>query len=813
MPLAVDLTTTDHVPEGEPIRTAASDVLTQVKTLQTAVQDLAADWTVLPGIYSDTDHDESLYSAFADPDADVNDVVSMAHGLKDAADAAADEFDAIRTARHTILTVDLPNAQAAYDRDIEALGDDATDRDRTRLKAQHEAPVQASADALVTRLTEAETAYATAVDTAMALRPDRTVKANFAYGTRDAAVVKAKELYDQAMLPNATGEDLAAYYEHLAGLTPEQIEAVGALHPGLRVSPPPLPTTEGDLVSWPGGAEGAAWWQGLSTEQQTALVLALPGLVGNTEGVPYTDRASANLEVLDLLDQDPALSEDHRNDLTKIRQALAEVQDGHRYLISLRHADSQEHVLGALAIGNPDTADTVTWRVPGMGAETNGAVEMMEEMQHLYDGTSGERSVVLWIGYDTPDGAHHSDTLGSSQVLSNESAYQGAIPLAHALDSFQESRAANAQYVADSQGLFRAPTTDPHFNVAAHSYGTPTAAYALTMTEHTVDSYIMYGSVGVDPEYVPNAEALNVARDADGRPEVYATQARGDKIAVPLGQTLSPFGGDQRISPTDDEWGAKVFSSDGGPGDDNHATTGHMGVEPGDGYGYTEPGSQSYRWITAIMDGQGADVDLIDQSWWDDLREDPVPIIMEQPHAWVDAHQSDAQAWVDGKQDEANSWIDRQQERWWVPNAPIDWLQDRADSWIDGTQSDADQWVDDRQQDLEGLAERGADWVRETWPEVIPYGEQLYDAFEEGGLPTFIETTQQDLRDTVDSRQESVQESVDTWQQEHWWVPDAPVDWLQERGDSVVDGLQDDLDDWIDEKQIQLHEKVEEMFS
>lgn len=812
MPLTVNLTATDHVPEGEPIRTAASDVLTQVKTLQSTVQDLASDWAVLPGIYSDTDHDESLYSAFADPDADVDDVVSMAQGLQDAADAAADEFDAIRTARHTILTVDLANAQSAYDRDIEALGEDVTDGDRTRLKVQHEAPVQASADALVTRLTEAETAYAAAVDTAMALRPDRAVKANFAYGTRDPAVVKAKEFYDQAMMPNASGEDLAAYYEYLAGLSPEQIEALGALHPGLRVSPPPLPTTEGDLDSWPGGAEGAAWWQGLSTEQQTALVLALPGLVGNTEGVPYTDRASANLEVLDLLDQDPTLSDDHRNDLKNIREALADVQDGHRYLISLRHDDAQEHVLGALAIGNPDTADNVTWRVPGMGAETNGAPAMMDELQHIYDATNGDRAAVLWIGYDTPDGAHHPDTLGSSQVLSNEAAYQGAIPLAHALDAFQESRSANAQYVAQTQGLSEAPQTDPRFTVAAHSYGTPTAAYALTMTEHTVDSYVMYGSVGVDPDYVPNAEALNVARDTDGRPEVYATQARGDMIAVPLGQTLSPFGGDQRVSPTDDEWGAKVFSSDGGPGEDQLPTTGHMGVEP-HGNGYTEPDTMSLNSIATILDGNGHEVELIDQSWWDDLREDPVPIIMEQPHAWVDAHQNDAQSWVDGKQDEANSWIDRQQERWWVPNAPIDWVQDRVDAAVDDAQSDADQWVDDRQQDLEGLAERGVNWVRETWPEVIPYGEQLYDAFEEGGLPTFIETTQQDLRDTVDSRQDSVQESVDTWQQERWWVPDAPVDWLQERGDSVVDGLQNDLDDWIDEKQTQLHEKVEEMFS
>lgn len=858
MTLSVDLSATDHVPEGDPIRGAADALLTQVKTLQATVQDLSSEWTALPGIYADTDHDDQLYSAFTDPDADVDDVVSMARGLKAAAHTAADEFDAIRSARNTIKTVDLPAAQSRYDAAVGAL-DDPSDEDLARLKSTYEAPLQRSADDLVTRLTEAETTYSSAVDTAMAQRPGRAVKAHFSYGTHDPKVIEAQRLHEKAMAPGAGAADITAYYEHLAGLTPEQIEALGARHPQIRTTAPPLPTTEGDLAGWPGGAEGAAWWQGLTTEQQAALVLALPGLVGNTEGVPYTDRAAANAETLDLLDQDPALSADHRNDLKNIREALENPQQGERYLISLRHDDAQEHVLGALSIGNPDTADTVTWRVPGMGAETNGAPGMMDELQHIYDQTSGSRATVLWVGYDTPDGAHHRDTLGSSQVLSNEPAYQGAIPLAHALDSFQETRRANAQYVAGTWNLDQLPQADPQVNVAAHSYGTPTAAYALTMTEHQVDTYVMYGSVGVDPDYAPNAQALNVARDAQGNPEVYATQARGDMIAVPLGQTLSPFGGEQRISPTDDAWGAKVFSSDGGPGENNLPTTGHMGVEP-EGNGYTEPGTQSLNSIAAILDGNGHLVDQIDQSWWDDLREDPASVIMEKPHDWVDRHQSDARAWVDGHQSDAQDWANRQQrhiqsgvdllqgvtdrgiDAWqenqrWVPDAPIDWMQDRGsqavdavqrgadrltdglqtgvDYAVDSVQNGADRIVDGLQDGAEDVVRSGTDWLQETWPEVVPYGEKVYEAFEEDGFPGWADRTvdahQEDLRGSVDETQDGVNTAVDTWQRYDVLAPDAAVDWVQKKGNETVDAAQDTTDRWIDDGQRWFHDALDEL--
>ncbi|MEW1980665.1 alpha/beta hydrolase [Citricoccus sp. NPDC079358] len=838
-PLTVDLSATDHVPAGEPIRTAAQTVVTRTETVQTTVGDLQQSWTAVPGLYSDTPHDDQLYTAFQDPDADVDAVVSMAAGLQSAAEAAADAFDDIRRARSRIRDVDLPAAQTRYETACE--GQDPSTW--WSFRELYERPLQADADGLATDLSTAESDFSAAVATAMALRPGRSVKANFDYGTHDPSVVEALDLHTKATGPHASAEDLTAYYEHLATLTPEQIETLGALDPAARTTPPPLPETEEDVAAWPGGAEGSAWWQGLTQQQQYALVLALPALVGNTEGVPFTDRAAAHTRVLDLTQHDPDLTEAQQEDLDGLREAVENAPagtDGERYLISLRV--NEEPVLGAVSIGNPDTADTVTWRVPGMGAETSGAASMTSEMQSIYDATTGDRAVVLWIGYDTPDGAQNPETLGSSQVLSNESAYEGSIGLAHALDGFQESRQANADYVAGFPGVDGTPSAAPRFNVAAHSYGTPTAAYALTMTEHTVDTYVMYGSVGVDPDRVPDATALNVALDADGHPEVYATQARGDHIAVPLGQTLSPFGGQQRISPTDDAFGAKAFSSDGDGTSPGAATTDHMGqlgeIGPEGGYGYTEAGSQSLNSIAAILDGNGDDVPQVDQSWWDDLREDPTATLQAEVRAPVDSWQQQANTTADAAQEERNSTIDEMQENssFLTPldHATIDVIQWGSNGLQDGAQAIRDYGVDQAQNVGDWAVEQGVEKVQESWPWLMEKGPGLYAALEEGGLPTYIDTTvdglQDELRDDVDDRQTAAnatvdlsqhagQLAVDDFQDRHGWVPDAPVDvaqyaadvavdWSQEKADDMVDGLQDVGDTVINGGQGWLRDKL-----
>jgi len=79
---------------------------------------------------------------------------------------------------------------------------------------------------------------------------------------------------------------------------------------------------------------------------------------------------------------------------------------------------------------------------------------------------------------------------------------------------------------------------------------------------------------------VPDAESLNVARDEQGRPEVYATVADQDTIASRLGNWLMPVRSvDRRITPTSSGFGGKAFSSDGDSTSSGKATTGHGMVE------------------------------------------------------------------------------------------------------------------------------------------------------------------------------------------------------------------------------------------
>ena len=157
--------------------------------------------------------------------------------------------------------------------------------------------------------------------------------------------------------------------------------------------------------------------------------------------------------------------------------------------------------------------------------------------------------------------------------------------------------------------------------MTAHSYGTTTAAFALTETKNTIDSVVFYGSAGIDPEAAGSAADLNVRSG-----EVYATQGRADKVA-PLGIAGSQFG-DPRLSPTSATWGAKVFSAEaasidgealrGNGGHGGEGTTVDAGITETElGAGYLDPDTVSLRQIAAASSGNGHGIELILQSGTD----------------------------------------------------------------------------------------------------------------------------------------------------------------------------------------------------
>ncbi|MBT1669284.1 alpha/beta hydrolase family protein [Curtobacterium flaccumfaciens pv. flaccumfaciens] len=317
-------------------------------------------------------------------------------------------------------------------------------------------------------------------------------------------------------------------------------------------------------------AEVAALWAGLGYSAADAndlrtLPLPVLSVLGNLEGVDYWARDTANRVVLDAriraaeqevedlrstvaFDNGTSwmLASENLEALRAIDTASQFEQGtkaGERFIVSLT---DDVPPLAAVSVGDLDTADNVTWAVPGMGSDTTGMVGWTDSAQHLYDQQADtgpeDRAVISWMGYKTPPQPVISGKLDFG-VLGSGYAETGGDQLAASIRGLDAVRQDDG------------PTT----NVVAHSYGSTTSAYALTQSGVQVDSFTTIGSAGL-PNSIEDADDLN----AD---HVYAGQAR-DVWAI------DPEKGDQwawtgRLSPvhsqdpTDPDFGATAFGADG----------------------------------------------------------------------------------------------------------------------------------------------------------------------------------------------------------------------------------------------------------
>ncbi|MFK0007113.1 alpha/beta hydrolase [Paenarthrobacter sp. NPDC090520] len=396
-------------------------------------------------------------------------------------------------------------------------------------------------------------------------------------------------------------------------LTPGQLLDYGMaesdyLRSGFR-SPPPV-------------AQVKAWWAGLTTDQQAALVVAAPGVIGNLNGIPYAARAKANKANVDAVYKDPRTTAEHKAVLQEIYDALEPRKDNDedpaapRSIVSFTPEENGKPLV-AVAIGDLDTASNVTWNVPGMKTTVaDGLESWTKSAQDLYDiqegelaGTPGHSTVavVSWVGYDSPEEPP------SSEVLSTELAKAGGVKLSIALDGFVGTR----ESVADGRDK-------PHLNVVAHSYGTTTASYALISTTHSVDTVTFFGSAGIAWRDVGSAMDLHVAKDADGRPDVFVTASSEDRVA-PFGIIGSGLRGREgRLDPLNSWFGGKNFSSEGGydpdTGEVYWRTTGHDAngwAVKGSGntlfaatrdHGYLDPSTESAHNIALTSTGKGGQI-------------------------------------------------------------------------------------------------------------------------------------------------------------------------------------------------------------
>ncbi len=345
-----------------------------------------------------------------------------------------------------------------------------------------------------------------------------------------------------------------------------------------------------------------SWWGGLTFAQREVLITDRPDLVGNLEGVPSAIRDRANRLVLDrrLRDtrreidrlensshavphgtQSPAI-EAAREQLRSLESIFLSARTpaglAPRFILSLT---DDVPPLAAVSVGDVDTADTVTFAVPGMGTTTAGMEDWTNAAQRLASeqdrlDPAHSHAVVAWIGYETPPA-------NNPAVWGVEYAERGAPRLADALLGFSAVR------------------PDAALNVVAHSYGTTTASLALVEGDVWVDSYVLVASAGLHPT-VAHASDISAAH-------VYAAQAQDVALVDPAPGDRWAWVGrpsqEHPVNPMSSDFGSIRFSVDGrdgsGPVRDHSAST-------VDGGGYFDSGTESIRNIARATTGQGGSV-------------------------------------------------------------------------------------------------------------------------------------------------------------------------------------------------------------
>ncbi|TQM66154.1 alpha/beta hydrolase [Klugiella xanthotipulae] len=346
----------------------------------------------------------------------------------------------------------------------------------------------------------------------------------------------------------------------------------------------------------------ALLWASLSEADRRRLVRERPDLIGSTEGIPATDRHTANVAHL----REELRRVKHQIDTASVNRTplsgdLIERLRGlevlyrlygsgvsvdrspPEYLVSL-DTTLPGAPLAAVAVGNLDTAGTAVYLVPGMNSSTVGTEGLVSAARTLYAGAVAEGdsdlAVVAWLDYRAPK---LSDTAaGSLSVLSDHSARVGAERLVHSLEGY------NA--VQQQSGLAGS------LHVVAHSYGTTTASLALATRDLGVDSFTMLGSAGLVPE-IAHARDLHVD---NGR--VYAIENAGDATAD-LGRlsTAHP------VDPVRDrDFGAVVLGSDGvvrADGTELRAARGHDLNGTGQQH-YLSPGTESWANVVNVILGR-----------------------------------------------------------------------------------------------------------------------------------------------------------------------------------------------------------------
>ncbi|MEJ7634094.1 alpha/beta hydrolase [Aeromicrobium sp.] len=278
------------------------------------------------------------------------------------------------------------------------------------------------------------------------------------------------------------------------------------------------------------------WWLALSAAEREALKVSDPSIIGNTDGIPIQDRDDANRAHLSALlntlaqmkDDGETLSEDQQelyDQAQSVYDGLDQAKDEYdlngdpipAYLMLYDPYAADGDGYGAIAFGNPETADHVSVNVPGFGNKLTGidglagsAFDVRETAERHGNGTVAS---IAWMGYDAPEfDSSVNGVVDGLGVAGEYKAEAGARNLESFVDGLRATR----------QG------EDPHMTVIGHSYGSTTVGKAAGQDGTLdVDDIVLVGSPGAGEEN-PHASDL--------RGNVYVGSA-GDDFVSRLGST------------------------------------------------------------------------------------------------------------------------------------------------------------------------------------------------------------------------------------------------------------------------------------
>jgi hypothetical protein len=327
----------------------------------------------------------------------------------------------------------------------------------------------------------------------------------------DAGSASAAGDVDVDSLKRVSGANLL---NGLSRLTSTEISSFVARYPG---------QIDAVLAAPPAAEQVTGWWAGLPAETRTSLTASAPRLVGNLEGISLRDRGRANLGYLATSTAEvktelgSTKTGNARDVLTRKLAVLNQIDDAVTSrgtggpVRSLVVLDTSGGGRAAIALGDPDTADYVSYLVPGMNYNVHDQIvnwsataealylEQRKVLKSLRANNPlagrGSVATIAWIGYEPPD---------VFSVGGLDRAEKGADFLEASWQGLRESRGSD----------------QPFLSVFAHSYGSTVTLTALARDSVTLDALVMVGSPG---SAIQSAAELPVANSA-----VYVGEADWD---------------------------------------------------------------------------------------------------------------------------------------------------------------------------------------------------------------------------------------------------------------------------------------------